>query len=174
MDKRLFSGTFAYTCPNFSFIYVKQHHVLSFLALGSWKTTPFMLSDHYPVYHMCSSRPLRPSLDLIHPAHTQPPLSKQTPHSTLPFSTLALSPSPYFRSDFFGRFRSNTSPLNSPSSYGSSSTSINPLQTPPLAPKAITRSDPSNLYPTTFVQADTAFSASILDLGPQHLTRLQI
>uniref|UniRef100_A0A7N0SY07 VQ domain-containing protein n=1 Tax=Kalanchoe fedtschenkoi TaxID=63787 RepID=A0A7N0SY07_KALFE len=55
---------------------------------------------------------------------------------------------PQHRSSYY------TSPLNSPSSYGSSSTSINPLQTPPLTPKAISRSDPSSPYPTTFVQAD--------------------
>ncbi|KAL9659365.1 hypothetical protein QQ045_024171 [Rhodiola kirilowii] len=52
------------------------------------------------------------------------------------------------------------SPLNSPSSYGSSSTGINPVQTP----KAITRSDPSSPYPTTFVQADTTSFKQVVQM----------
>uniref|UniRef100_A0A7N0RDU8 VQ domain-containing protein n=1 Tax=Kalanchoe fedtschenkoi TaxID=63787 RepID=A0A7N0RDU8_KALFE len=54
------------------------------------------------------------------------------------------------------------SPLNSPTSYGSSS--VNPAQTPPLTPKAITRSDPSSPYPTTFVQADTSSFKQVVQM----------
>ncbi|CAM8984979.1 unnamed protein product [Rhodiola kirilowii] len=64
------------------------------------------------------------------------------------------------------RRSSYPSPLNSPSSYGSSSASINPVQnqTPPLTPKAITRSDPSSPYPTTFVQADTTSFKQVVQM----------
>lgn len=55
--------------------------------------------------------------------------------------------------------RENPSPTNSPNSHGSSSNSNGvghgQIQTPPLTPKPISRSE-SNPYPTTFVQADTS------------------
>ncbi|CAH1449932.1 unnamed protein product [Lactuca virosa] len=56
--------------------------------------------------------------------------------------------------------RENPSPTNSPSSHGSSSNSNGhtagggSVQTPPLTPRPVSRSEP-NPYPTTFVQADT-------------------
>ncbi|RVW21900.1 VQ motif-containing protein 4 [Vitis vinifera] len=54
--------------------------------------------------------------------------------------------------------REKTSPITSPNSNGSNCSSSSnstglQIQTPPLTPKPISRSD-SNPYPTTFVQAD--------------------
>ncbi|XAR68325.1 hypothetical protein NMG60_11003413 [Bertholletia excelsa] len=54
--------------------------------------------------------------------------------------------------------RENPSPLPSPNSNGSSSNSNgvhNQAQTPPINPRPVSRSEPNNPYPTTFVQADT-------------------
>lgn len=50
------------------------------------------------------------------------------------------------------------SPANSPSSNCSTT-----IQTPPLTPRPITRSDP-NPYPTTFVQADTSSFKQVVQM----------
>ncbi|CAK9182998.1 unnamed protein product [Ilex paraguariensis] len=61
--------------------------------------------------------------------------------------------------------RENPSPTNSPNSNGSSSNSNGSLQiqTPPLTPKPITRSE-TNPYPTTFVQADTSTFKQVVQM----------
>lgn len=69
----------------------------------------------------------------------------------------------------FHHDRENPSPMNSPksnvSNCMSSSNSNNgiQIQTPPLTPKTIPRSD-SNPYPTTFVQADTTTFKQVVQM----------
>ncbi|KDP20232.1 hypothetical protein JCGZ_08631 [Jatropha curcas] len=60
----------------------------------------------------------------------------------------------------------NPSPTNSPNgnSNGSSSISVQMHNTPPLSPIPISRSDSSNPYPTTFVQADTSTFKQVVQL----------
>ncbi|KVI10468.1 VQ motif-containing protein 4-like [Cynara cardunculus var. scolymus] len=66
----------------------------------------------------------------------------------------------------------NPSPANSPSSNGSSSNSNGhaaaagggaAIQTPPLTPRPVSRSEP-NPYPTTFVQADTTSFKQVVQM----------
>ncbi|CAI9295106.1 unnamed protein product [Lactuca saligna] len=65
--------------------------------------------------------------------------------------------------------RENPSPTNSPSSHGSSSNSNGhttgggAVQTPPLTPRPVSRSEP-NPYPTTFVQADTTSFKQVVQM----------
>uniref|UniRef100_A0A5B6ZCW7 Putative VQ-like protein n=1 Tax=Davidia involucrata TaxID=16924 RepID=A0A5B6ZCW7_DAVIN len=60
--------------------------------------------------------------------------------------------------------RENPSPTSSPNSNGSSSNSNGvQIQTPPLTPKPISRSD-TNPYPTTFVQADTTTFKQVVQM----------
>ncbi|KAI3769278.1 hypothetical protein L6452_00379 [Arctium lappa] len=57
----------------------------------------------------------------------------------------------------------NPSPVNSPSSNGSSSNSNGAVKTPPLTPRPVSRSEP-NPYPTTFVQADTTSFKQVVQM----------
>ncbi|KAA8523914.1 hypothetical protein F0562_010337 [Nyssa sinensis] len=63
--------------------------------------------------------------------------------------------------------RENQSQINSPNSNGSSSSNSNSngvqIQTPPLTPKPISRSE-TNPYPTTFVQADTSTFKQVVQM----------
>ncbi|XP_061350951.1 VQ motif-containing protein 4 [Gastrolobium bilobum] len=64
--------------------------------------------------------------------------------------------------------RENQSPMNSPTSnvsncMSSSNSNGIQIQTPPLTPKTIHRSD-SNPYPTTFVQADTTTFKQVVQM----------
>ncbi|KAK2968439.1 hypothetical protein RJ640_004445 [Escallonia rubra] len=60
--------------------------------------------------------------------------------------------------------RENPSPTHSPNSNGSSSNSNGvQIQTPPLTPKPISRSE-TNPYPTTFVQADTTTFKQVVQM----------
>ncbi|GLT29474.1 hypothetical protein SLA2020_043400 [Shorea laevis] len=57
------------------------------------------------------------------------------------------------------------SPNSSTSSTSSTTTNtINPPPPPPLQPKPITRSEPANPYPTTFVQADTSSFKQVVQM----------
>ncbi|EEF34142.1 VQ motif-containing protein 19 [Ricinus communis] len=64
----------------------------------------------------------------------------------------------------------NPSPINSPHSNGSSSSNNNNsngvqlIHTPPLTPIPISRSDSTNPYPTTFVQADTSTFKQVVQM----------
>lgn len=65
--------------------------------------------------------------------------------------------------------RENPSSINSPRSNGTSPTSnsngsVIQNPTPPLTPKTISRSETTNPYPTTFVQADTSSFKQVVQM----------
>lgn len=62
-------------------------------------------------------------------------------------------------------YQKSCSPMNSPKSNVSNCmSSSNNTCTPPLTPKTIPRSDNSNPYPTTFVQADTSTFKQVVQM----------